>query len=390
MIAKNEADWIRQCLSSVKDLVNEIILVDTGSTDETVSIAQTFGAKIFIRPWDDDFSAPRNLSLSHASSDWIVVLDADEAFAAEDIQTIREATLGKNTCIEFAQRHYSNDVRLSGYEPVRGEFPNWERSYTGFFESSLCRLFPNHLGIEYRGRVHELVEQSIREKSFLSIKHSPVRIHHYGHTPEVKQKKKKGTLYTPLGAAKLVDNPDDWKGWFELGVEHNNNGLLNESVTAFTESIRQNSSYLSSWVNLGYVLCELGRFAEAETAQKNALKLDGRSEEAYCNLGVVYLRTARFQESEICFRRAVQIVPHYVNAICNLGKALAFQKRFSESVLAYSKALKALPKCIPAKLDLTALYLSVGLLDEAKTHLTEVLSIAPNDERAQALRSQFK
>ena len=78
MIVKNEEDNITQCLSSVRDVADEIVVVDTGSCDNTLAIAQSFGAKVFSCPWEDNFSIPRNVSLEHAQGEWILMIDADE------------------------------------------------------------------------------------------------------------------------------------------------------------------------------------------------------------------------------------------------------------------------------------------------------------------------
>ena len=78
MIVKDEEAHLGCCLESVKGLVDEIVVVDTGSTDRTVEIARQYGARVFSYGWHDDFAAARNVSLSHAGADWILVLDADE------------------------------------------------------------------------------------------------------------------------------------------------------------------------------------------------------------------------------------------------------------------------------------------------------------------------
>ena len=89
MIVKNEEANLGLCLESVKGVADEIIIVDTGSTDRTVEIARRYGAKISSYKWDDDFAAARNVSLQSATSNWIMVLDADEALAEEDRGRLR-------------------------------------------------------------------------------------------------------------------------------------------------------------------------------------------------------------------------------------------------------------------------------------------------------------
>ena len=78
MIVKNEERYLRECLESVKDIVSEIVIVDTGSTDSTIKIAKDYGAKLYSFGWINDFSAARNFALSKSTGDWILYLDADE------------------------------------------------------------------------------------------------------------------------------------------------------------------------------------------------------------------------------------------------------------------------------------------------------------------------
>src|SRR3989338_7436069 len=96
MITKNEEQFLEQCLNSVKELVDEIILVDTGSTDKTKEIAGKFTDKIFDFQWCGDFSAARNESLKHAAKDWILVLDADEQLDPDGVKEIKQNILNKN------------------------------------------------------------------------------------------------------------------------------------------------------------------------------------------------------------------------------------------------------------------------------------------------------
>jgi len=87
-IVKNEARELKISIESLKKFVDEIVVVDTGSTDDTVKVAKKFGAKIFYFDWNDDFSAPRNLALKKCSGDWIIFLDADEFFTPETAKNI--------------------------------------------------------------------------------------------------------------------------------------------------------------------------------------------------------------------------------------------------------------------------------------------------------------
>jgi glycosyltransferase involved in cell wall biosynthesis len=91
MIVKDEETLLPRCLSSIQGVVDEIIVVDTGSTDRTVAIAQSFGASVYHHPWQDDFAAARNESVRYAHGDWILVLDADETLLSDCIPALRQA-----------------------------------------------------------------------------------------------------------------------------------------------------------------------------------------------------------------------------------------------------------------------------------------------------------
>ena len=377
MIAKNEAHWIGECISSVLPIVSEVILVDTGSTDDTVKIVEQFGGKVFYRAWDEDFAAPRNLSIEKASGDWILILDADERIAPCDLEALRALTGDRSVCWEFLQRHYSNDPRLSDFTPCKGEYPEFEVGVAGYFESNCVRLFPNGDGLNYQGRVHELVEHSIRSLGRHTVKRTAVRIQHYGHTKVHQEKRNKSSQYLNLGLDKIKDDPSYWQAYFELGVEANINRCYPESVAAFKKAIQFMPSYLPAYVNLGYVFCEMREFADAEVILKRALEIDPKSDEAYCNLAVVYMRTKKLPQSEECLRRAIAINPLYANAYSNLGKTLAMQQRLSEAAQVYHRLVEVLPSSPQARAELGALYLAGGVTENAERYLLQAAAAEP-------------
>ncbi|MHB8090686.1 MAG: tetratricopeptide repeat-containing glycosyltransferase family 2 protein [Syntrophales bacterium] len=157
MIVKNEEAFLAQCLESVKDCVDEIIIVDTGSTDRTVEIAESYGAGIYHHPWENDYSKHRNQSLSYATGDWIFILDADEELFAEDNHKVRHAVRDNKVDYYHCQFH---DIMKDG--SVKGIF-------------NLVRLFRNNRGMNFTQKVHEQLQ--IRGKGAFSA----VRLRHYGY-----------------------------------------------------------------------------------------------------------------------------------------------------------------------------------------------------------------
>ncbi|MDS3861175.1 glycosyltransferase family 2 protein [Thermosynechococcaceae cyanobacterium BACA0444] len=141
MIVKNEAAHLARCLASVQAWVDEIIVVDTGSTDETIAIAESFQARIFSFTWCDDFAAARNVSLAQAQGEWIFVIDADEELIVTDpawLSQLREQT----------------DLSYQQYSIRRLEAPQDKNSPT-MTDFWMNRFGRNQGGIHYTGRLHE-------------------------------------------------------------------------------------------------------------------------------------------------------------------------------------------------------------------------------------------
>ncbi|MBR7025185.1 MAG: glycosyltransferase [Selenomonadaceae bacterium] len=141
-MVKNAAKDLRLSLDSVKDFVDEIIVVDTGSTDSTVEVAEEFGAKIFHEAWQDDFSAPRNVALREASGDWIVFLDADEYFINDTAKNLRAV------------------IKLAQKANVQGLLINWvnvdkDAGNKIINSGYVLRMFENAPQIHYVGKIYE-------------------------------------------------------------------------------------------------------------------------------------------------------------------------------------------------------------------------------------------
>ena len=144
MITKNEENYIEDCINSVKSIVDEIIVVDTGSNDKTKAIAQRLGAKLIDHKWKDDFSEARNESLKQATGDWILVLDADEVIASFDLPKIiglvKKPILGAT----FIQRNYRNDINYSDF--IHGSCDYSEERGLGYTLAKPIRFFKNKNG----------------------------------------------------------------------------------------------------------------------------------------------------------------------------------------------------------------------------------------------------
>ena len=142
LIVKNEADNIGRCLDSLKGVANEIIVVDTGSTDNTKEIALTYGAKIFDYQWDNNFSNAKNFALDQATGDWIIFLDADEFFGKSTQKQL-------NSVLKHVHQNKALDeivCKILNIEVQLGRIIS---------ENPTIRIFRGKSGIKYEGAIHE-------------------------------------------------------------------------------------------------------------------------------------------------------------------------------------------------------------------------------------------
>src|SRR5208282_6889122 len=144
MIVRNEEPLLPGCLESVRGVVDEIVAVDTGSSDATPEIVRTHGGLLLRHTWRDDFSAARNVSLDGATGDWILCMDADERLRPEEHGRLRR----------LIERSASEDAFLV---PIRSETP------TGVQLTRGHRLFRNRKGIRFSGRIHEQISPSFAQ-----------------------------------------------------------------------------------------------------------------------------------------------------------------------------------------------------------------------------------
>ncbi len=183
LITKNEGNSLEEFLNHHKELADEIIIVDTGSTDSTLDIAKRFTNKVFFFEWNDDFSSARNFSISEATKEWILWLDPDERIRKEDFEEIKELTENKAFLgFRFIQETYYNSKQIM----IRG----------------ICKLFQNNEKIRFIYPVHETVRESIKQlsgrigKTGIVIRHEP------------KLGKEKSEYYLKLLEKKKKDFPD--------------------------------------------------------------------------------------------------------------------------------------------------------------------------------------
>jgi len=262
MIVKNAADALGRCLDSVDRLADEIVVVDTGSTDRTLEIASRYGATVAAFDFTFvDFAAARNYALACAGGRWILSLDADELLDAASIPLIREAVeRDENAGYYFERVNHHRDPQESTTDYV-------------------VRLFPNRPGYRYHGRVHETVDASILSGGG-RLRRTSIRVHHdFDRDPEMRRRRNL---------------------WY-IGI--------------LEEEIARAPGDLSRLVFLGAEYHQLGRFDRATEIAERIARLRPLDPEAHLHAGVYHLLYQPDRgRARTDFREALRLRPGYPEA----------------------------------------------------------------------------
>ncbi len=295
MIVKNEERFLAQALRSAQDVVDEMIVVDTGSTDRTIEIAKSFGALVVEREWRHDFAWARNQAIELATKRWILVLDADEELMAN----------AKSALV--ALKNVPAD-RTALWVRIYNRSDDYQG--TGDMSHALVRVFPNDPKIRYRGLIHEFATY-YDDPNGLSGVPSPIGIVHHGYVKEVVESREKGARNLAIVKAAAEREPDDAFHWFNLGTTA---FLCNDYETA-RDALERMRTILGKQ-HRGFVPNGLAVLAET-----------------YCD------KLDDPVKGEEIARVALEFSPHYANAHFQLGKALIAQKRFDDARAAYLAAI---------------------------------------------------
>jgi Flp pilus assembly protein TadD len=308
MIVKDEEDCIGDAIRSVSPIADQMVVVDTGSTDNTISRARSLGAEVHRHRWRDDFSVARNESLRHCRCDWVFLLDADEVVAEQDLDRLRALThTERDVAYRFVARNYGFDSALKGWVPCDPNDP-YARGCPGWHASTKTRLFRRHPEVRFEGRIHELVMKSL-DGLGIPRELSDVPIHHYGRAKSPERVRAKQAYYLALGKQKVLDNPADAKSHFELGNQ----------------------------------LAELGDFEGAVESYKRALEIEPNSAMILGSLGSVCHKLGWYGSAREWYERALEVEPHQADTMRNLGVTLAFMEKYGQAIQHLSEAARRDP-----------------------------------------------
>jgi len=290
MIVKNEEQMLPRCLASIRDLVDEIILVDTGSEDNTIAIAQEFNCTIHHFPWTGDFSAARNESIRHATGDWIFIIDADEEVPAADLEAFRR----------FVN---ISDARILAITVYNKSLETGE--VCSFLPS--VRLFRRDLDMSYSGIVHN----RLQHPPGVPIVRCNARLFHYGYNLSDEQMDKKHARTRTLLEKQLESDPD--------------NVYANFNMAQLLRSFRD--AHLPE--NAELIIEHASRVIDNPESRKD--EFIGLHLMALHQKSAGLLVFQRLEEAEACLKQALELYPTYLDPLVALGNLYITMNRFDDA-----------------------------------------------------------
>ena len=340
MIVKDEEDCIGDAIRSVGPIADQIVVVDTGSTDNTVGGARSLGAEVCQHEWRDDFSAARNESLRHCRCEWIFLLDADEVVGEQDLDRIRALTdTKKDVAYRFVTRNYGFNSALKGWVPCDPKDP-YARGCPGWHPSTKTRLFRSHPEVRFEGRIHELLMKSL-DNLGIPRELADIFIHHYGRAKPPEQLRAKQTYYLALGRQKVLDNPADAKSHFELGNQLTELGDFGGAVESYKRALEIEPTSAVILGSLGSVCHKLGWYGSAKEWYERALQVAPDQADTMRNLGVTLASSGQYGQSIEHLSEAARLDPGLFDVHRTLGTVLERAGRPDEALQAYGQALQS-------------------------------------------------
>ncbi len=362
MIAKNEEQLIGNSLESVSEIADEIIVVDTGSTDRTVEIAEGLGARVIHQPWNGSYGSARNVYLRAARGDWILVLDGDEAIARRDLAKLEHLVRRRSVIgYRLAVRNYTVDYDLMwNWYPNDRAYPREERVSLcpGWMRTLALRLFRNFQDLEYTegNLAHTSPIASLRRYVGRIENRDDVVIHHFqylkGGSRFLSRKQRVRLKGEILHIKKLSQDPYPYLNIAKtLFAEKRDK----EAVRYLSRAIKLDHSFHDAHQLWGMIELENGKLSSAEEHLKKAIQIEPKSADAWTLLGIALIEDGRLQGGITALKTAIHLRPYHLLAHNSLGVVYEDLGMYNEARRQYLIALKLHPRFRPAKANLARL-----------------------------------
>jgi tetratricopeptide (TPR) repeat protein len=355
VIARNEEEFIAGCLDSARPFVDEMVVLDTGSTDRTEEIARAHGARVEHFTWCNDFGAARNAAIDAVTADWVLMLDADERLAPESGPLLHQLPdLLPPNCHGFTMRIESVHVVDTGEMAVGDRIP---------------RFFPRDPHIRWIGAIHEDLRYAPDPKRTLLMAGTGLRAIHFGYDPSVYAARGKDQRNLEILQQAREQNPDDARMTYFTGQQHFANKRYRESLPWFTAFLESNhqlpASYdVEAFSNLLTAQFEVGDSAGLRRTAEQAIARGAMSAASYMAFGQDAEARGDLEQAVACYERT-------------LDPNLPTGFTWDASVGSWrSRVRVALAEAQRGKFDRALEFLEQSLLDAPTQHLANIASDA--------------
>ncbi|WP_398322589.1 glycosyltransferase [Vulcanococcus sp.] len=383
MIVRDEAAQIEDCLRSVQGFADELVVVDTGSSDDTVARAQALGARVEQIPWPGDFAPARNQALQWVSGDWVLVLDADERLRPEAWAPLRALMAQPDVLLINLLRH--------------------ERGAAQSPYSNVSRLFRRHPAIQWSRAYHSMVDDSVaellqREPHWRIADCPEPALLHDGYRPELLAQGNKAQRLRAAMEAELERRPGDPYACAKLGSLEVAEGNRERGIALLQQGLEQcpDSAHPERYELLLHLALAQGAAptpaADALYRQALALPLAQRlTLAARLNLAAQLLERGELQEAEALCQRATAVAPEIGLGWYNLGLIRRRQGDLAGALEAYREARRVQPDHPETHQNLAVALLLGGDIEGARASFRQAIALLGaqgRSEEARRLRQQ--
>lgn len=361
MLVKDEELLIEQAIESVRAVVDEIVVVDTGSTDRTREIAARCGAKVYQCELNGCFGRARNETLRLASGRWVIVLDGDETIAARDAARLRDLVRAPTAAAyRLTVHNYTRSLDLlCNWHPNRGAYPEEElrSGCPGSARFPVVRLFRRepHVRYEESYTTHTNPLRALRAAGAV-IEDAPIAIHHFqclkGGEAFVARKQHERL---PCEQRHLQQQPDDALAHVNVGRTLFALGRDQEALWHLRRAVALDDTGDRARLSLGIVLFEIAAYADAAAQLETAVHNHPESADAWTVLGMSYHALEQHQAAQGALQRALTLHPLHPVALNSFGVVLMDLAQREQAARYFQRALSVLPGFAAARENLRAL-----------------------------------
>ena len=356
MTVKNEAQLIERAIDSVRAAVDEIVVVDTGSTDDTREIAARCGARVYEHAWDGRLGPPRNASLRLAHGRWVLVLDGDETIAQRDTAALRELIADPQAVAYWFMVHnYTRSFDLlCDWHPNRGGYPEEEEfsQCPGHSRFPVLRLFRREDSVRYEEGISSHISPVESLRALGSFRNADVVIHHF-------QYRKGGEAFIARKQReRLADEQQHLEHRPDDGLAHLNVGRTlfalgdDEPALVHLDRAVELSDDPRALISRAIARFETGAFDGAAADAADAARYSAQSADAWCILGMAEHARERYAAAAEALRTALVLRPLHPLALNSFGVLLMDRGDVAGAADYFRRALASLPDFPAARANL--------------------------------------